>query len=95
MKPETIASIRMLASADPEVDAATIARIVAACEKSTVKRELISTNEVVKILGVSRLTIWKYVKAKKIHPIYYSNRLRKFDKAEIISFANNGAGACL
>jgi len=95
MKPETIASIRMLAAADPEVDNATIARIVAACEKSTVKRELITTDEVMKILGVSRFTIWKWVKANKIHPIHYSERTRRFDKAEIISFANNGAGACL
>lgn len=95
MKPETIASIRMLASADPEVDNATIARIVAACEKSTVKRELITTEEVMKILGVSRFTIWRYVKEEKIHPIYYSERIRKFDKAEIISFANNGAGVCV
>lgn len=91
MKHETIASIRMLASADPEVDNATLARIVAACEQKNVKRELITSKDVCARLGFSRVTLWKYIKRGAIHPIYYSPRLVKYDKHEIEAFANNGA----
>ena len=90
MKPETIASIRMLASADPDADNATVARIVAACEQKPTKRELITSKDVCARLGFSRITLWKYIKRGVIHPIYYSPRLVKFDKMEIECFANNG-----
>lgn len=86
----TIMSIKMLATADPETDAATVARIVAACKAKRPKSDLISARMAADILGVSRQTIYTYTVSGKLHPVRHSKRMVRYDRNEVETFANNG-----
>lgn len=54
------------------------------------ENELVNVQEVGKILGISRATIFKLIKKGVIKPIYYGKRILRFDKKEIIDFARHG-----
>ena len=87
MKPETIASIKLLASADPETTREQVQHILRACHTTQQHRELIDSRTAREILGVSRVTMSKWVKACKLHPVRVSSRIYKYDKNEIEGIA--------
>lgn len=86
----TITAVRMLISADPEADEATIARVVEACKPPQKRRDLITSKEARGILGITRMTLHLWTKCGKLHPIRYSPRNIRYDRAEIENLANNG-----
>ena len=90
MLESTIATIQMIATADPETDAATVARIVAVCKAKRPKSDLITAQTVADILGVSRQTVYIYTVSGKLHPIRHSKRKVRYDRNEVEAFANNG-----
>lgn len=87
MKPETIASIRLLASADPETTPEQVQHILRACHTTQHHRELIDSRTAREMLGVSRVTMSKWVKACKLHPVRISHHIYKYDKNEIEGIA--------
>ena len=87
----TITAIRMLIAADPEADDATINRVVEAC-KPVKRRDLVTSKEACTMLGgITRMTLHKWTKRGMLHPVRFSSRNLKFDRAEIENLANNGA----
>lgn len=87
MKPETLSSIQMLASADPEVSKEQVQHIMRACRATVHHRELISSRMAREMLGVSRVTMSKWVKTCKLHPVRVSSHIYKYDKNEIEGIA--------
>lgn len=91
MLESTIATIRMLAEADPETDAETVSRIVAACKPQRKRRDLINAKEACSILGLgSRMTLYNWMKRGIVHPIRFTARKVRYDRYEIESIATNG-----
>ena len=90
MLESTIATIRMLAAADPETDDATVERIVAACKRSQ-KPVLITSKEACSILGgITRMTLFHWTKKGILHPVRYSAKSMRYDRNEVELIANNG-----
>ena len=87
MRPETIASIKLLASADPETTPEQVQHILRACHTTQHHRELIDSRTAREILGVSRVTMSKWVKVRKLHPVRISHHIYKYDKGEIEGIA--------
>ncbi len=84
MRNETIASIRMLATADPEATPEIVDAIVKACTPAKrERRELIDGNTVRAMIGISKVTLSKWVKLGRINPIRVSRRIYKYDKQQI------------
>lgn len=90
MKEETVASIKMLALADPETSEAQVDAIVQACRTEASgknKAEVISADDAREMLGVSRVTMSNWCRSGKLHPIRVSARIFRFAKDEIESIA--------
>lgn len=91
MKQETISSIVMLAKADPEATPEQVQHIMRACRAKEFHRELLDSETARKILGVSRVTMSKWVRTAKLHPVRVSARIYRYDKNEIESIAYGNA----
>lgn len=87
MRPETLSSITMLAKADPEVTHEQVQHIVRACRETEHHRDLIDSATARRILGVSKVTMCKWVRSSKLHPVRISSRIYKYDKNEIEGIA--------
>ena len=87
MRPETMASIKMLAAADPETTAEQVQHIMRACRATQPHRDLLDSKTARAMLGVSRVTVSKWIKAGKLHPVRVSSRIYKYDKNEIEGIA--------
>jgi hypothetical protein len=88
MRSETIASIRMLASADPEATPEIVDAIIEACKpQKQVRRDLIDGQTARAIIGgarpISKVTLSKWVKKGKVRPVRVSPRIYKYDRHEI------------
>ena len=51
---------------------------------------LVSAKEACKILGISKVTLWSYVKNGKLHQIHRSKRLVRYNKSEVEDLAYKG-----
>lgn len=51
---------------------------------------LVSPKEACEIIGISKGTLWSYVKDGKLHPIHRSKRLVRFNKTEVEKLAYRG-----
>lgn len=51
---------------------------------------LVSPKEACEILGISKGTLWSYVKQEKLHAIHRSKRVIRFNKAEVEKLAYKG-----
>ncbi len=90
MRSETIASIVMLAEADPGATPEIVEAIKEACSPSRRRGnpELIGGDEARAILGgISKVTLSNWVKRGKVKPIRVSRRIYKYDKGEIEDLA--------
>jgi predicted DNA-binding transcriptional regulator AlpA len=92
MQTSTINAIKMLVQADPSADADTLDRILAACKPPQKKRDLITAKEACNLIGggITRMTLYKWQKRGMVHPIRFTARNIRFDRAEIENLANNG-----
>ena len=90
MLQSTITAVKMLISADPEADEATITRVVEACKKPQ-KRDLITSKEACSILGgITRMTLFHWTKKGILHPVRYSTKSMRYDRSEVEKIANVG-----
>ena len=84
MRESTMKSIAMLAKADPECTDDVLSRLEAACkEKRGERGDLMTSAEARGLLRVSKVTMCKWVKGGKLHPVRLSRNLFRYNRNEI------------
>lgn len=65
-------------------------RALKVINQENTKRDLITTKQTAGVLEVHPETVKRYAKQGLLHPIRFSKRRMRFDRAEVLQFLNNG-----
>ena len=90
MKQETINIIRSVLKGDRTATDVQIENVLRACRQNTPQRNLISAQQAMGILKVSRPTIRTYVQRGLLHQITLSARKIRFDEEDVYELAYRG-----
>lgn len=86
-------AVKAIVDANSGIDDTDRKRILDACKNEFIRRKLITRKEALEILEVSPPTFLKFIREKKVREIRLSPRKIRFDKNQIIAFANTGIPA--
>lgn len=83
MKQSTIETIETIIKADAEVTPEQIRNVLTACKSPTIRRKMIHAKSAMEILDVSRPTLRKLVREKKLQAINLTPRKTRFYLDEV------------
>ena len=91
MKTETINIIRSVLKGDRTATDEQIEQVLQACRQNNPQRKLISAQQAMRILDVSRPTLRTYAQKGLLHQIDFSPRRARFVEEEVYELAYNGS----